>query len=108
MSGGKRRSKRSRNKARVRPEAEAFWREDEPLGEPAPLRIDGDPTATLRSIGPPPVPHHEELLLTLAGVAKRASDMAIALSHSLGLTEDERAATPDREGRAPLGPSDPR
>lgn len=91
MSGGKRRSKRSRSKPRVRPDPESFWREDEPTPTPAPLRVDGDPTATLRSIGPPPTPHHEELLLTFAGVAKRASDMAVALGHSLGLTEDERA-----------------
>ncbi|MBS1848086.1 MAG: hypothetical protein JST73_07390 [Actinobacteria bacterium] len=90
MSGGKRRSKRGRAKARVLPEAEAFWREDEELDTPEPLRRDGDPTATLRSIGPPPVPGHDELLITFAGVAKRASDMALALSHSLGLTEDER------------------
>ena len=86
MSGNKRRPKRSRTKPRVRPELESFWREDEPLAEPAALRIDGDPTATLRSIGPPPVPQHEELLLAFAGVAKRASDMAIALGHSVGLT----------------------
>ncbi len=89
MSGGKRRSKRSRSRARVRPDAEGFWREDEPLEDPEVLRIDGDPTATLRSIGPPPVPQHEELLLAFASVAKRASDMAIALGHSVGLTEDD-------------------
>lgn len=86
MSGGKRRSKRSRNKPRVRPDPESFWREDEPLDPPAPVRVDGDPTAPLRSIGPPPVPQHEELLLSFAGVAKRASDMAIALAHSMELT----------------------
>jgi hypothetical protein len=90
MSGGKRRSKRSRNKPRVRPDPESFWREDETFEAPAPVRVDGDPTVPLRSIGSPPVPQHEELLIAFAGVAKRASDMASALAHSVGLTEDER------------------
>ena len=88
MSGGKRRSKRSRNKPRVRPDPESFWREDEHLGRPEPVRVDGDPTVPLRSIGPPPVPQHEELLLAFAGVAKRASDMAGVLAKSVGLTDD--------------------
>jgi hypothetical protein len=94
MSGGKRRSKRSRNKPRVRPDPESFWREDEAPATAAPVRVDGDPTAPLRSIGPPPVPQHEELLIAFAGVAKRASDMAVALAHSVGLTDDERDQAP--------------
>lgn len=93
MSGGKRRSKRSRTKPRVRPDPELFWREDEGLEAPEPVRVDGDPTAPLRSIGPPPVPQHEELLLAFAGVAKRASDIAAALAHSVGLTGDEQPIT---------------
>lgn len=68
---------------------ESFWREDEPVTAPEPLRLDEDPTATLRSIGAPPVPQHEELLLAFAGVTKRASGMAAVLAHSVGLTEEE-------------------
>ncbi len=89
MSGNKRRSKRNRNKARVRPEPENFWREDETFTEPEPIRPVTDPTATLRSIGAPGVPHGEDAETEFLKTTLRASSLVMALARSVDLTDDE-------------------
>ncbi len=87
MSGGRRRSKRGRAKARTRPEADGFWREDEPLAAPEPVGAPHDPTAVLRSLGSPPVPHADELTNEFLKTALRGSSLAAALAHSVGLAD---------------------
>lgn len=86
MSGGRRRSKRGRSKARVRPESDGFWREDDTPGEPEPIGAPHDPTAVLRSLGNPPVPHGEELANEFLKTALRGSSLATVLADSVGLS----------------------
>lgn len=89
MSGGKRRSKRNRTKPRVRPEVESFWREDETLAAPVPLQIHANHTAALQSLGVPPTPHPEQLLVAFAGVTERASEMAIWLARQRDFASED-------------------
>lgn len=89
MSGNKRRSKRARGKERVRPDPESFWREDEDLGMRRPVRPAEDPTATLRSIGPPPVPNGDEAAKEFLKTALRASSLVTALAKSVDLAGDD-------------------
>lgn len=95
MSGGRRRSKRGRSKARTRPEAEGFWREDETLSTPEPVGSPSDPTAVLRSLGNPPVPQADELVNEFLKTALRASSLAAVLAESVGLSD---TGTPDTSG----------
>lgn len=85
MSTGRRRSKRGRPKARVRPESDGFWREDETLPRPEPIGAPHDPTAVLRSLGSPPVPQGEQLVNEFLKTALRGSSLATVLAESVGL-----------------------
>ncbi len=91
MSGTKRRSKRRRNKARIRPDADQFWREDEAVEESAPVGEASDPTATLRSIGTPPVPGGDGVANEFLKTALRASSLVTVLAHSVNLSGDDQA-----------------
>lgn len=94
MSGGRRRSKRGRSKARTRPDSEGFWREDETLTAPEPLGTPQDPTAVLRSLGAPPVPHADELVNEFLKTALRGSSLAAALADSVELPDVEHTDDP--------------
>lgn len=63
-----------------------LWRPVPQLAEPEPIATVGDPTAMLRSLGPPPLhgqgaaPEHY-----LAAVVERAAGLAVALAASSDL-----------------------
>jgi hypothetical protein len=90
MSGSKRRPNRNRSTAaKVRPDPVTFWREDEPVLEPPLVRTSVDPTATLRSIGAPPVPGGEQAANEFLKTVLRASSLVCALADSVDLLEDD-------------------
>ncbi|MCD9624154.1 hypothetical protein [Rhabdothermincola salaria] len=53
-----RRGNRSRKGTAKAPLGEAFWGR-EPDAEPGPIRVSPDPSAMIRSLGPPPLKGHE-------------------------------------------------
>ena len=86
-----RRRKRS-GKAQA-PADDAFWgAEDHP--EVAPKVVPGkDPTAMLRSLGPLPLPVHEDLAnAQLAAVYRNAARVATAVAAAAGLVDLEALA----------------
>jgi hypothetical protein len=96
MSGSKRRPNRNRSTAtKVRPDPVPFWREDEPVLEPPLVSVSVDPTATLRSIGAPPVSGGEQAANEFLKTVLRASSLVCALADSVDLLEDEPSADVD-------------
>jgi hypothetical protein len=83
------------NKAR-RPTGRDFWgsddREEEP---PALIRMSDEPTAMIRSLGPPPLPSRETVAEHyFTAVYDKAASLAVALAAASGLldtsdTDDE-------------------
>jgi hypothetical protein len=96
MSGSKRRPNRNRSTAaKVRPDPVTFWREDEPVLEPPLLRRPIYPSATLKSIGDPPVSLSSEAGRQILVAAMFASEQVIAFARARDLLEDEPAAGTD-------------
>ena len=92
MNGPRRKSKQRRggggNKQnRTAPPAE-FWRSAPEPPEPPDIVPSSDPTALLRSMGPPPLPGQQAVALPyLEAVAERAAKMATALAASADLLD---------------------
>lgn len=90
MSGPRRRSNRRRggnNKAnRTAPPAE-FWRSAPEPPEPPDISPAEDPTALLRSMGPPPLPGQRDALMQLCRVVQEAQKPAKALAASADLLD---------------------
>lgn len=94
MSGQRRRSKQRRGgnatkQHRTAPPAE-FWRTAPEPPEPPDIVPANDPTALLRSMGPPPLPGQGNVALPyLEAVAQRAAILATALAASADLLDHE-------------------
>ena len=91
MSGSRRKSKQRRGGSgrqnRTAPPAE-FWRAAPAPPEPPDIAITEDPTALLRSMGPPPLPgQRDESLMVLGQVVLEARKMATALAASADLLD---------------------
>ncbi len=92
MSGPRRKSKQrrgggGRNSNKTAPPAE-FWRAAPEPPEPPDIIPAQDPTALLRSMGPPPLPgQREDSLVTLGQVILGAQRAAIALAASADLLD---------------------
>jgi hypothetical protein len=88
MSAPRRRSASSGPTPRRRPGSGAeFWGR-QPTEEPAPDRIrpSGDPSAMVRSLGPPPLPGWERVAEHyFEAVYEKAANLAIALAAASGL-----------------------
>ncbi len=89
QSAGKR-GRSERKKTRV-DSAVGFWGEPSALPTaPQHVRITADPSATVRSLGPPPLPGHEVIAEHyFAAVYDRAVTLAGALAAVGGLIEPE-------------------
>ncbi len=90
----KRRSKGNRQSPKVRPDPVSFWREDEPVPEPTLIEPPRDPTATLRSIGTPPVANGSDAVNEFLKAVVKASSLVGALATSMDLVDDSRAESP--------------
>lgn len=92
MSGSRRRSKSRRGgrQARTAPPAE-FWRAAPEPPEPPDITPAEDPTALLRSLGPPPLPgQRDESMVPIGQVILEAKKMATALAASADLLDLSR------------------
>jgi hypothetical protein len=94
MSGQRRKSKQRRGSGRggngnkIAPPAE-FWRAAPEPPEPPDILPAQDPTALLRSMGPPPLPGQQNVALPyLEAVVQRAAILATALAASADLLDD--------------------
>ncbi len=91
-------SARRRGRGRKRPQQQRspeqvalqFWGDPSQLPAPQDVRITSDPGALPRSLGPPPLPGHEEIAEHfLAAVYDRAVTLAGALAAAGGLIAPE-------------------
>ena len=88
MSGAsRRRSNKSRGKQPVAAPKVEFWRSAAPLPPERPITVADDPSATLRSLGPPPLPGQGEAQKHIVLVAARASGVATALAAAAELLD---------------------
>ncbi len=93
MSGQRRKTKQrrgggGRNADKTAPPAE-FWRAAPEPPEPPDIVPAQDPTALLRSMGPPPLPGQQNVALPyLEAVVQRAAILATALAASADLLDD--------------------
>ena len=100
MSQRRRKSSRSKNKKRS-VDARDFWGSDEEeAGELELIRIAQVPTTMVRSLGPPPLPGHDQLAEHyFAAVYDKASSLAMALAATADLLDfdslDDDADTDD-------------
>lgn len=63
-----------------------LWRPVPPVPDPEPIRRSADPTALLRSIGPPPLRGRSDMAEAyLLAVADKAASLATALAAAAGL-----------------------
>jgi hypothetical protein len=89
--GGQGQQQRRRGQQRTRDRGVAFWGDPEAL--PAPrqdVRITEDPSAVVRSLGPPPLPGHEVIAEHyFRAVYDRAVMLSGALAAAGGLIEPE-------------------
>lgn len=86
------RNRRKRGRKANRPERSAsFWGDPGALPQPRrDLRMTGKPAATVRSLGPPPLPGHEEIAgHYFTAVYDRAVTLAGALGAVGGFIEPE-------------------
>jgi hypothetical protein len=77
----------------------AFWGR-EPESEPAPIRISHDPSAMIRSLGPPPLKGHE---VAAEYTFRLVYDKAAGLAATLAAAAELDAPDDDRE---PFTPAD--
>lgn len=89
MSGQNRRPNRSRKNTQVRPDPVTFWREDEVPAQTPSVTLPVDPTATIRSLGPPPLPDAERVSNEFLKTVLRASSLVGALARSVDLVEED-------------------
>jgi len=103
VSGPRRKSKQRRggaNNKKAAPPAE-FWRAAPEPPEPPDIVPANDPTALLRSMGPPPLPGQQNVALPyLEAVVQRAAILATALAASADLLDD---GSDDPEDGTPEG-----
>jgi hypothetical protein len=96
MSQPRRRKAQGRqapNRARKPATGREFWgRDDDDEEEPALIRPSDDPTAMIRSLGPPPLPGREAVSEHyFAAVYDKAASLAIALAAASGLLDMSEA-----------------
>lgn len=85
----KRRSGGARSATKTAPPAE-FWRAAPEPPEPPDIAPAQDPTALVRSMGPPPLPGQQNVALPyLEAVVRRAAILATALAASADLLDDD-------------------
>jgi hypothetical protein len=87
-----RRRKGARSKGRKKPvDLRDFWgTEASASDEPDLIKIAEVPTTMVRSLGPPPLPGHDQLAEHyFAAVYDKASGLAMALAATAGLLDDE-------------------
>jgi hypothetical protein len=89
MSQNRRRKPAARAAKGRRPTGREFWgtenREEDP---PAPIRPSDDPTAMIRSLGPPPLPSRETVAEHyFTAVYDKAASLALALAAASGLLD---------------------
>ena len=72
-----------------KPTGRDFWGSEHPDEElPAPIRPSEDPTAMIRSLGPPPLPSRETVAEHyFAAVYDKAASLALALAAASGLLD---------------------
>lgn len=91
--GGSPRNDRGRKRGRNQPTRTpvGFWGDASELPtERASVRITAEPSATVRSLGPPPLPGHEDIAgHYFAAVCDRAVTVAGAIAAAGGLIEPE-------------------
>lgn len=92
MNAPRRRVKQRRPTKKVQktaPPAE-FWRATPDPPQPEPIRPAEHPTALIQSMGPPPLPSHEELgQKYVEAVVERAAVLATALAASADLLAED-------------------
>ncbi|MGK2947286.1 MAG: hypothetical protein ACSLFP_01815 [Acidimicrobiales bacterium] len=97
MSQSRKRSGRRRGGQKAKPVD--LWRPVPPLPEVDPIEPAADPTALLRSIGPPPLRGRSDVAgAYLVNVAERAAGLATALAAAAGLLADPDAEPDDQPG----------
>jgi hypothetical protein len=76
-----------------RPTGREFWGVDNPDEDPpAPIRPSDDPTAMIRSLGPPPLPSRETVAEHyFTAVYDKAASLAVALAAASGLLDVSEA-----------------
>jgi hypothetical protein len=89
MSQNRRRKPAARKAAPRRPTGREFWgtdnRDEEP---PASIRPSDDPTAMIRSLGPPPLPSRETVAEHyFVAVYDKAASLAVALAAASSLLD---------------------
>ena len=82
-----RRSRSRRGPAKRATDAVDIWRTPAPLPEIEPITIPPDPTAAIRSLGPPPMPDRANAAHHFATVVERAAAIAAALALSADLLD---------------------
>jgi hypothetical protein len=93
MSQNRRRKPAARKASVRRPTGREFWgtenRDEEP---PAPITPSDDPTAMIRSLGPPPLPSRETVAEHyFVAVYDKAASLAVALAAASGLLDTSEA-----------------
>ena len=89
MAGRRGRNRGGQNR---KPKSVELWRPVPQLPDPAPIVPATDPTATLRSLGDPPLPGQGAVAQHyLAAVVERAAGMATALAAAAGVLGDNAA-----------------
>jgi hypothetical protein len=93
MSQNRRRKATARPAKGRRPSGREFWGTDERDEEaPAPIRPSDDPTAMIRSLGPPPLPSRETVAEHyFTAVYDKAASLAVALAAASGLLDMSEA-----------------
>ena len=89
-----RRGNRSRKGASKAPLGEAFWGH-QPEAEPGSIKVSRDPSAMIRSLGPPPLKGHEVAAeYTFRLVYDKAAGLAATLAAAAELDGDPEDAPP--------------
>lgn len=92
MNAPRRRTKQRRPTKKIQktaPPAE-FWKATPDPPKPAPIHRSQHPTALIQSMGPPPLPSHEELgQKYVEAVVERAAMLATALAASADLLSED-------------------
>lgn len=85
-----RRRRKGRKKAQApEPKPVEFWRSPAPLPSEPEVAVAEDPSATLRSLGPPPLPGQPEAQKHIVLVAARAAGVATALAAAAEISDQD-------------------